>query len=329
MKILLVFIFCLMSVGDGASQEVTGYSGGGILFKCKYQKESESNSLYFCRSPGSGCDELIKTEAKDKWRNRRRFSLFDNSTAAVLQVLITELTVEDSGRYQCGADKDSSTSVDLNVQKDLPFEKSISVTGRTGGGVNISCKYPQSHRNESKFLCKRENNNNARCNSRIFVKQSRKWKNNGIFSVFDDPEQQIFTVIINNLTEEDSGEYWCGVESDWKSHDGHRVYITQISLTVTAFPASSLISAVCVMVLLLLTGLLFFIFTLRKRHRTQSECSIVVRLSGSGLVQLPCGAYSFLCAAGLILTVTGLFPFTDWGFKHGACGVIEHGPVVI
>ncbi|KAL6471825.1 hypothetical protein MHYP_G00204750 [Metynnis hypsauchen] len=297
MKILLIFIFCLMSVGDGASREVTGYSGGGILFKCKYQKESEPNSLYFCRSSGSNCDELIKIEAKDKRRNSGRFSLFDNSTAAVLQVLITELTVEDSGRYQCGADNDSSTSVDLNVQKDRPFEKSISVIGRAGGGVNISCKYPQPHRNESKFLCKRENNNNTRCNSRIFVKQSRKWKNNGNFSVFDDPEQQIFTVTINSLTEEDSGEYWCGVESDWKSHDGHRVYITQISLTVTddpvspppAFPASSLISAVCVMVLLLLTGLLFFIFTLRKRHRTQSPA-----LSPSQSAQISSNSHTVL-----------------------------------
>ncbi|KAL7825180.1 hypothetical protein AOLI_G00323870 [Acnodon oligacanthus] len=154
MKILLIFIFCLMSMGDGASREVTGYSGGGILFTCKYQKESEPKSLYFCRSSGSDYDELIKTEAEDKWRNRGRFSLFDNSTAAVLWMLITELTVEDAGRYQCGADKDSSTSVDLNVQK--------------------------------------------------------------------------------------------------------------------AFPASSLISAVCVMLLLLLIGLLLFIFTLRKRHRTQN-----------------------------------------------------------
>ncbi|KAL6471829.1 hypothetical protein MHYP_G00204790 [Metynnis hypsauchen] len=239
-------------MGDGASREVTGYSGGGILFKCKYQKESEPNSLYFCRSPGSNCDELIKIEAKDKRRNRGRFSLFDNSTAAVLWVLITELTVEDSGRYQCGADNDSSTSVDLNVQKDLPFKKSISVTGRAGGGVNISCKYPQSHRNESKFLCKK---------------------------------QQIFTVTINSLTEEDSGEYWCGVESDWKSDDGHRVYITQISLTVTDDPASppsafssfSLISAVSGIVVLLLIGLLFFIFTHRKRHRTQVPNSFTPR----------------------------------------------------
>ncbi|KAL7825116.1 hypothetical protein AOLI_G00323230, partial [Acnodon oligacanthus] len=149
MKILLIFIFCLMSVGDGASREVMGYSGGGILFTCKYQKESEPKSLYFCRCSGSDCDELMKTEAEDKWRNRGRFSLFDNSTAAVFQVLITELTVEDAGRYQCGTDKDSSTSADLNVQKDLPFEKSISVIGRAGGGVDISCKYPQSHRTPS------------------------------------------------------------------------------------------------------------------------------------------------------------------------------------
>ena len=102
---------------------------------------------------------------------------------------------------------------------------------RSGAGVNISCKYPQSLRTESRFLCKRENK--TRCNSKIFVKQSRKWINKGNFSAFDDPEQQIFTVTIHSLSEEDSGEYWCGVESDWKSDDGYRVYITQISLTVT------------------------------------------------------------------------------------------------
>ncbi|KAL7825317.1 hypothetical protein AOLI_G00325240 [Acnodon oligacanthus] len=118
-----------MSVGDGASREVMGYSGGGILFTCKYQNESEPKSLYFCRSSGSDCDELIKTEAEDKWRNREGFSLFDNSTAAVLRVLITELTVEDAGRYQCGADKDSSTSADLNVQKDPPLSPIQSAQG--------------------------------------------------------------------------------------------------------------------------------------------------------------------------------------------------------
>ena len=97
--------------------------------------------------------------------------------------------------------------------------------------MNISCKYPQFNRTDVKFLYKRVTN--ARCDSKIFVKQSRKWINKGNFSVFDDPEQQIFTVTINSLSEEDSGEYWCGVESDWQSDDGYRVYITQISLTVT------------------------------------------------------------------------------------------------
>ncbi|KAL7827692.1 hypothetical protein AOLI_G00308440 [Acnodon oligacanthus] len=118
MKILFIFIFRLMSVGDGASREVMGYSEGGILFKSKYRKESEPNSQYFCRSSGSDCDELMKTEAKDKWRNRGRFPLFDNSTAAVFRVLVTELTVEDAGRNQCGADKDPKTPATLSSATD-------------------------------------------------------------------------------------------------------------------------------------------------------------------------------------------------------------------
>ena len=102
--------------------------------------------------------------------------------------------------------------------------------GHVGGSVNISCKYPQSHSSDPKFLCRRVDT--AGCNYETSVKESRSWINEGKLYLHDDGKQ-IFTVIINSLTEGDSGEYWCGAESDWTSDHGYKVYITQINLRVT------------------------------------------------------------------------------------------------
>ncbi|KAL6482279.1 hypothetical protein MHYP_G00103590 [Metynnis hypsauchen] len=107
-----------------------------------------------------------------------------------------------------------------------------------GGGVNISCKYPQSHKNNPKFLCRRVGS--ADCSYETSVKKSRRWINEGKLHLHDDGKQ-IFTVSFNRLTQGDSGEYWCGAESDWTSDHGYKVYITQINLRVTgtASPTTS------------------------------------------------------------------------------------------
>ncbi|XP_072513419.1 uncharacterized protein [Salminus brasiliensis] len=234
-KILLFFTLYLMSVGGGASREVAGHPGGGVLIKCKYKRSYTGNPKYFCKSSWTTCDDQIKTGVSNEWKNTGRFSLFDNTSAAEFWVLIRELTVEDSGTYWCAVDiewnKDLYTPVELKIKEDLDQKKSITVNGDVGGNVNISCKYPQSSSSKPRFLCRRVGS--ADCNYKAFVNESRRWIKEGKFSLYDDRAPQTFTVSINNLTNEDSGEYWCGAESDWESDHGYKVYITQIKLTVT------------------------------------------------------------------------------------------------
>ncbi|KAL7852048.1 hypothetical protein SRHO_G00178330 [Serrasalmus rhombeus] len=253
MKILLIFTLFLTS-GGGESVRVTGYSGGGVLVKCRYDKKYTSNPKYLCKGPWSNCADQIKTGLKNAWINSGRFSLFDDTRAAQFWVVITELAVEDSGTYQCAVDVgfqlDVYTAVKLNVKEDQDYKKSISVTGDVGGRVNISCKYPKSHRIDPKFLCRRVGT--AGCNYKTSVKESRRLIKLGKFSLHDDRAKQIFTVIINRLTERDSGEYWCGVESDWTADHGYKVYITQINLTVTG-PA--IYASISVGIVLLTIGL--------------------------------------------------------------------------
>ncbi|KAL6482285.1 hypothetical protein MHYP_G00103650 [Metynnis hypsauchen] len=277
-KILHIFTLFLISVAGGESETVMGYSGGGVLIKCRYETQYTSNQKYFCKGSTPNCADQIKTGDKKEWINSGRFSLFDDTGAAQFWVLIKELTVEDSGTYQCGVDKDLAIDVyipvELNVEEDQDYKKNISVTGHAGGSVNISCNYPKSHSSDPKFLCGMMGT--VSCAYKSFVKESRRWINNGKVSLYDERAKKIFTVRFNSLTEGDSGEYWCGAESDWTSDHGYKVYTTQINLTVTdspppAFPVSSVVTGVSVVVLLLLTGLLFFILTLRKRNTTQDS----------------------------------------------------------
>ncbi|KAF4078864.1 hypothetical protein AMELA_G00186440 [Ameiurus melas] len=120
MKILLIFTLCLISDG-GASKKVTGYSGGGVLIKCKYDTEYREKQKYFCKGSVPGCSDQIKTGAKNEWINSGRFSLFDDTKSAEFSVMIRELTVEDTGTYHCGVDiswgNDIYTPVELKVKE--------------------------------------------------------------------------------------------------------------------------------------------------------------------------------------------------------------------
>ncbi|XP_046708228.1 polymeric immunoglobulin receptor-like isoform X2 [Silurus meridionalis] len=267
--VIIIFTFCLISDG-GASKEVTGYLGGEVLIKCKYNTEYTQNPKYFCKGSSPGCSDLIKTGDKNMWVNSGQFSLFDDTKSAEISVMIRELTVEDTGMYQCGVDislgNDIYTTVELKVKEDLSYEKSISKTVHVGGDLNISCKYPQFHRDQAKFLCKRLQP--AACVYNESVTESRKDVNVGKFSLYDDRTEQILTVSIRNVTEQDSGEYWCGAEAAWTSDHGYKVYFTRIRLTVTGFSASTVIT---VSVILLLIGISIPFVILQKRCNIQGS----------------------------------------------------------
>jgi len=65
------------------------------------------------------CSDLIRTNETDKWIQKERFSLYDDTRSPVFTVTIRNLTEEDSGTYQCGVDltkgKDSYMEVNLKV----------------------------------------------------------------------------------------------------------------------------------------------------------------------------------------------------------------------
>ncbi|KAL1281386.1 hypothetical protein QQF64_000189 [Cirrhinus molitorella] len=239
MKIIWTFTL-LMIPGVLSSISVTGYSGGGVIITCRYDGKYTDNAKYLCRGQKQDiamigwCSDLIKTGTKDKWVHSGRFSLYDDTRAAVFNVTIKNLRVQDSGTYQCAVDialsTDSYTEVILNVLTDKfsrdhsissqlklnikdadCCEKSISLSAAAGGSVNISCKYPQSHSADVKFVCRRSGSD--LCAEETSVKESRRWSAEGQIQLYDDREQQLLTGTISHVTQQHSAEYWCGVQS--------------------------------------------------------------------------------------------------------------------
>ncbi|RXN08093.1 polymeric immunoglobulin receptor-like protein [Labeo rohita] len=268
MKIIWTFTL-LMIPGVVSSISVTGYSGEGVIITCRYNRKYTDNAKYFCRGQFPGCFDLIKTEVKEKWADKGRFSLYDDTSAAVFTVIIRDLSEQDSGTYRCAVDisrsTDSYTEVNLKVSTELNVNdsgeykimvevsedhrffsklnlniedadccvKSISLSAAAGGSVNISCKYPQSHSADVKFVCRRSGSD--LCAEETSVKENRRWSAEGQIQLYDDREQQLLTGTISHVTQQHSAEYWCGVQSD----QGHKSFITRVLINVTGAGSSS------------------------------------------------------------------------------------------
>ncbi|XP_034093748.1 uncharacterized protein LOC117560805 [Gymnodraco acuticeps] len=81
------------------------------------------------------------------------------------------------------------------------------VSVRAEGSITIPCLYESQYINNVKYLCKGYLWNF--CSDKV---NTNKPSSSGKFSISDDKKQRVFTVTINDLTEEDTGYYWCGVE---------------------------------------------------------------------------------------------------------------------
>ncbi len=84
------------------------------------------------------------------------------------------------------------------------------MTGYSGGGVSITCRYDEGYTDNEKYFCKGQWQ--TTCSDLIRTKEKNKWVNSGRFSLYEDRRAAVFTVTFRNLSERDSGTYWCGTE---------------------------------------------------------------------------------------------------------------------
>nr|XP_054314560.1 CMRF35-like molecule 6 [Pongo pygmaeus] len=92
----------------------------------------------------------------------------------------------------------------------FPLSGPSTVAGPVGGSLSVQCYYEEEHRTRNKFWCRPPQI--LRCD-KIVETKGPAGKRNSRVSIRDSPANLSFTVTLENLTEEDAGTYWCGVDT--------------------------------------------------------------------------------------------------------------------
>ncbi len=83
------------------------------------------------------------------------------------------------------------------------------MTGYSGGGVSITCRYDRKYKKNEKYFCRGEW---STCSELIKTDTKDKWVDSGRLSLYDDTRAAVFTVTIRDLRERDSDTYYYAVE---------------------------------------------------------------------------------------------------------------------
>uniref|UniRef100_A0A8C2JN95 Si:ch211-114l13.12 n=1 Tax=Cyprinus carpio TaxID=7962 RepID=A0A8C2JN95_CYPCA len=200
MKYLLIHVHVYLKTKEILT--FTAHEGGTVEIHCPYESRYEAHEKYLCRGecPRMNKDKVVKSGSSARGE---RFSLTDNKTAHIFTVTICDLRTEDQGQYWCGVKIglglfDDFTKIHLEIKH---------VSGLSGQHLYIHCHNKIELKNDVKFICK--GSDPSLCETSA-IRVSSEIKSNGRFSLSDNKSTGVFTVTITDLTEEDSGIYWCG-----------------------------------------------------------------------------------------------------------------------
>ncbi|XP_029427778.1 polymeric immunoglobulin receptor-like [Rhinatrema bivittatum] len=216
------------SWGLTGQREVKGLAGGSLTLQCQYESVYAIKRKYWCRGEAwSSCDVLVDTESKKK---RCRISIRDDPAALMFTVTMKQLTEADSGKYWCGIERplwDSGVPAMVTVLPEDSWDliKRRVVRVSAGGSLSLQCQYKRGYEANSKYWCKGEKWNSCK----LLIKAEPEMK--GRIIIRDDATTLTFTVTMEQLTEADSGKYWCGVDG--------RFWDSSPTFIVTVLPAGS------------------------------------------------------------------------------------------
>ncbi|XP_057187580.1 CMRF35-like molecule 8 isoform X2 [Triplophysa rosa] len=213
----------------------TSYEGGSVNIRCPYDAQFTDNTKYLCRGK---CSTLKVLADKDipietgRTPDDTRFSLKDDKTATTFT--ITDLRAKDGGQYWCAVRR-RVFETDVYREVFLSVKNVSHMSGVKGDELSVQCHYNHVINNH-KFFCKGENLSLCETSG---VKVSKEKVTNGRFSLIDDTSARVFTVTITNLTEEDSGMYWCGNIALRGSQQAHDNWISAVILKISEVTSES------------------------------------------------------------------------------------------
>uniref|UniRef100_A0A8C9SAB4 Ig-like domain-containing protein n=1 Tax=Scleropages formosus TaxID=113540 RepID=A0A8C9SAB4_SCLFO len=178
-------------------------SGGSVTIPCHYHQRYKEHVKYWCKGyTWSSCSTMVRSDSP---QSKGEVSITDDPDKLVFNVTMRNLQENCSGTFWCG--------VEINGVPAYGAILVLNVTAGEGGSVTIPCYYDYIYIHHVKYWCK-----------------GYTWSSCSTMVRTDTPQWKVFYVTMRNLKEEDSGWYWCGVET---GGIGIAVYLTALYLTVT------------------------------------------------------------------------------------------------
>ncbi|XP_058394121.1 polymeric immunoglobulin receptor [Diceros bicornis minor] len=208
---------------------VYGDLRSSVTFDCALGSEVANVAKFLCRVDSEEtCDVVINTLGHRSQAFEGRILFEDKNDG--FRVHITNLRKEDAGLYLCGANSDGQPQEALSIQalqlfvnEETLFPRSPSVVkGVVGGSVVVLCPYNPKEKNSLKYWCRWEETQNGGCpllveSAGLVTKQYEQY--GGRLALYEEPGNGTYTVILNQLTAQDAGFYWCLTNGDtrWRS----------------------------------------------------------------------------------------------------------------
>ncbi|KAM6165201.1 polymeric immunoglobulin receptor [Erethizon dorsatum] len=208
---------------------VYGQLRGSVNFDCALGPEVANLQKFLCRvNKNKTCDVIINTLGKrdPAFDGRILLSLKDTADGR-FSVLITGLRTGDAGEYLCGAHSDGQPQegwplqawqLFVNQETIIPHTPTV-VKGVTGGSVAVLCPYDPKESKSFKYWCRWEGEKNGRCPLLVESQGLVQEEYEGRLALYEEPGNGSYTVILNQLTTQDAGFYWCLTNGDtrWRT----------------------------------------------------------------------------------------------------------------
>ncbi|XDV16845.1 hypothetical protein PO909_016372, partial [Leuciscus waleckii] len=234
---------------------MVGREGDSSEIKCRYDENHSTEIKHLCKGKCFTKDAQNIIQSDEAHVNKTKISVKDETELNLFTVTLSDLTAEDAGIYWCAVKEAFNLPIELMiVLKDALFTHEASV----GGSVSISCKNVRTQ--TQRLFCRGDQPNIC---VRDGVRVSSNTRTNGRFSLTDETSAGVFTVNISNLTEEDSGKYWCAEETSgsFVFTEVH-LHVTQetttsqdegksVSSVIVAVSVGLILLAVCLVLMLL------------------------------------------------------------------------------
>ncbi|KAI4891456.1 hypothetical protein NFI96_005608 [Prochilodus magdalenae] len=260
---------------------ITAPTGVSVLLPCSCTDLQTKPEILIWMKYNRNKYEKISKESN---RYRNRVQLFNDHSPGNLSLLISHLTEEDGGVYQCAVNGAHKT-IRLTIEASLLMisvgctlknsERLLTITAPTGGSVLLPCSCTDLQTTPEELRWKRPKGKRWE----EISSESDRYRNR--VQLVNDHSPGNLSLLISHLTEEDGGDYQCAVKDSY----------TFIRLTIEEPPQSlPFVPFALVTVILLHIIVAVVYYTSRTKGCTleNREPLLTITAHRGGSVLLPC-----------------------------------------